>query len=477
MEHKKWLRMDNASKIFPATMTATDTKVFRMSAAVRDQVDPDILQQALDETYDYFRLYHAVLRRGIFWYYLEDSEQRPQVQLDDQPACAQIYHFDKRNLLFRVLYHRNRIHLEVFHALSDGTGALWFLDHLLYNYTIRRYPEVFKDQVLNYPGKGSQKQQFDDSAARYFGHEGDWLFSRPVRVAVNTAARVGKAVGKAALGVSGKARGAAGDHKEPTRKKPKARVYHVRGTKTPDHRMRLVEADMPAAEVLRLAHAAGTTLTVYLTALFVDAVYRDAPRPKEVGTIAVSVPVNLRSYFKSSSARNFWSTLHVGYTYGQNGAEGDSIESICRSLDRQFKDQLTEEKLRKKLNQLRALEEILFFRLVIRPVKDLALKIANARRNRNLTLAMSNIGQVAFPAEVDPYIEQLYALTSAARPHFVSISHGDRLTICFTSPFMETEIQRNFITTLTEKGVPVTVAVNRVSIEEMPEMKEGVGRG
>ena len=86
MEHKKWLRMDNASKIFPATMTATDTKVFRMSAAVRDQVDPDILQQALDETYDYFRLYHAVLRRGIFWYYLEDSEQSHQVQMDDQPA-------------------------------------------------------------------------------------------------------------------------------------------------------------------------------------------------------------------------------------------------------------------------------------------------------------------------------------------------------------------------------------------------------
>jgi len=474
MNRKKWVRMDNASKIFPATMTATDTKVFRMSAAVRDQVDPEILQQALDETYDYFRLYHAVLRRGIFWYYLEHSEQRPQVQLDDQPACAQIYHFDMKNLLFRVLYYGNRIHLEVFHALSDGTGALWFLDYLLYNYTIRRYPKVFKDKLLNYPGKGSQKQQLDDSAARYFSHEGDWLFSRPVRVAVNTVARMGKAVGKVARGVSGKAKGDAGGHGQPAKQRRKARVYHVRGTKTPDNRMRVVEADMPAAEVLRLAHEAGTTLTVYLTALFVDAAYKDAPRPGEVGTIAVSVPVNLRSYYKSSSARNFWSTIHVRYTYGQNGAEGDSIESICRSLDRQFKEQLTEEKLTTKLNQLRTLEEILFFRLVIRPVKDLALKIANARRNRTLTLAMSNIGRVAFPEAVDPYIEQLYALTSAARPQFVSISHGGSLTICFTSPFMETEIQRNFITTLTEKGVPVTVAVNRVSLEEMPGMKEGV---
>ena len=76
MARKKWIRLDNASKIFLATMTSTDTKVFRLSAAVRDEIDPDILQEALDETYQYHRLYHVVLRRGIFWYYLR-CEQRP----------------------------------------------------------------------------------------------------------------------------------------------------------------------------------------------------------------------------------------------------------------------------------------------------------------------------------------------------------------------------------------------------------------
>jgi hypothetical protein len=37
MARKKWIRLDNASKIFLATMTSTDTKVFRLSAAVRDE--------------------------------------------------------------------------------------------------------------------------------------------------------------------------------------------------------------------------------------------------------------------------------------------------------------------------------------------------------------------------------------------------------------------------------------------------------
>ena len=70
MARKKWIRLDNASKIFLATMTSTDTKVFRLSAAVRDEIDPDILQEALDETYQYHRLYHVVLRRafsGTIW--------------------------------------------------------------------------------------------------------------------------------------------------------------------------------------------------------------------------------------------------------------------------------------------------------------------------------------------------------------------------------------------------------------------------
>lgn len=474
MRRNNWVRLDNASKIFLATMTSTDTKVFRLSAAVRDQVDPDILQRALNETYDCFSLYHSVLRRGIFWYYLEDSDLKPKVQPDNQPACSQIYHYDMKNLLFQVLYYQNRIHLEVFHVLSDGTGALWFLENLLYNYTVHRYPEDFQDEILNYQVKGSQKQQLDDSFARYFGYEGE-RFANPARATVDTVARVGKAVGQAAFLVGEKAKGVASDSAARIKGKQKERVYHVRGTKTPDNRMRVVEVDMPVDEVMRLSHEAGTSLTVYLTALFIDAVYKDAPRQKELYTIAVSVPVNLRSHFKSSSARNFFSVMRVHYTYGQNRTECDSIESICHSLDGQFKEQMTQEKLTKKLNQLRAYEENPLIRIVIRPLKDVILRIANANSNRTLTLAISNMGRVAFPKDIDPYINQLYAQISAARPQFTSISHGDRLTVCFTSPFVETEIQKNFICMLTEKGVPVRVAVNRVSFEEKPKKwKEGV---
>ena len=136
---KNWVRLDNASNIFLAAMSRKDTKVFRFSAELSETIDPDILQQALNKVYDQYLLYHSVLRRGLFWYYLEESDLRPIVQLDTNPSCEALYHFDKRELLFRVIYWKKRISIEVFHVLSDGTGALWFLQDLLKEYILLNY--------------------------------------------------------------------------------------------------------------------------------------------------------------------------------------------------------------------------------------------------------------------------------------------------------------------------------------------------
>ena len=62
----EWTKLDNAAKIFPPTSNERDTKVFRFAVELYDQVNPDILQEALDETIDIFPLYKSVLRRGVF---------------------------------------------------------------------------------------------------------------------------------------------------------------------------------------------------------------------------------------------------------------------------------------------------------------------------------------------------------------------------------------------------------------------------
>src|SRR5699024_4594867 len=86
-----WVRLDNASNIFLAARSEVDPKVFRLSAELDHEVDPQLLQEALESTYERYRLYHAVLRRGVFWYYLQDSDLQAQVVAEGTAPCAPIY--------------------------------------------------------------------------------------------------------------------------------------------------------------------------------------------------------------------------------------------------------------------------------------------------------------------------------------------------------------------------------------------------
>lgn len=72
-ENLNWIKLDNASKIFPATYTSRDTKVFRISVELNDYVDKDTLQASINEAVEFFPIFNYVLRRGVFWYYFEYS--------------------------------------------------------------------------------------------------------------------------------------------------------------------------------------------------------------------------------------------------------------------------------------------------------------------------------------------------------------------------------------------------------------------
>ena len=126
-----WTRLDNAAKIFPPTSNKQDTKVFRFACQLSEWVDRDILQQATERSLDVFPIFRSVLKHGLFWYYLEKTELVPVVEPEYRPPCGQIYDPSSRNLLFEVSCYRNRINLEVYHSLTDGTGALQFLKTLV----------------------------------------------------------------------------------------------------------------------------------------------------------------------------------------------------------------------------------------------------------------------------------------------------------------------------------------------------------
>ena len=65
------------------------SNVFRLTAVMREAVDPALLQQALEQTLPYFAAFNVRLRHGLFWNYLETNRATPQV-LPEQDAPAAI---------------------------------------------------------------------------------------------------------------------------------------------------------------------------------------------------------------------------------------------------------------------------------------------------------------------------------------------------------------------------------------------------
>ena len=413
----KWRKLDNASKVFPATCNNRDTKVFRLACELNDLVEPEVLQHALELTLENFPLYRSVLRRGVFWYYFESSDIKPLVEMENQPLCAPIYIKDRRNLQFRVSYYHKRINLEVFHALTDGAGVIWFMESLIYYYMINRYKNLSNEiPKINY--KASISQKMADSFAKNFSKSNPPKKSNKKRIAT---------------------------------------AHRVKGTRMPENRMNLIEGAMSVKKILELAHKYDTTLTIFTSSLLLYSIFKDMDSNSINKPVVLSVPINLRQYFESYTARNFFSTMNIDYDFKNKSPE---LEDIIKYVGESFKNGLSKEELDYHLYRLMAFETNPLARVIPLTLKDLTLKFVNKYTDRGITSSISNIGRINMPPEFTPYIHQFTICVSARRPQVTMCSYNDRLVISFITPFEETDIQRTFFQFLANNGVDVEITSN-----------------
>ncbi|MDF2906960.1 MAG: hypothetical protein K0R34_2281 [Herbinix sp.] len=411
----EWLKLDNAAKIFPPNTSEKDTKVFRFVCELREEIEKDTLQKALDKALPMFPVYQSVLRRGMFWYYFDSTDAWPEVVEERKLPCSMLFRQNRRNLLFEVSYYNRRINLEMYHALTDGTGALGFLKTIVYYYLIIKHEQDFKEGLPKLDYDASFTQKMDDSFLKHYS--GD------------------KTLDKIKL----------------------RRAYRISGRRSIDNRLKIVEGVMSVKEVLNLAHDHDTTLTVYLTALYMKAIHMDMPTRSRKYPVILTVPVNLRSYFPSVTARNFFATVSVSYDFAKSS---DKLEDIIVAVKEAFARELTEEKLRNHINRLSALEHNVFMRVIPLVIKDGILRFATFLSDRGITATLSNIGKISVTKELAPYIHLFDCFTSARRPQIAMCSFGDELVISFTSPYVGTDIQKNFFRMLTQDGVAVSIASN-----------------
>ena len=134
-----WVRLDNAAKIYPAARRKNWSNVFRQSVTLHDDIDIPVLQSALHIMVKRFPSIAARLRKGAFWYYLQQVEAAPEIKEEYSYPLVYMSKEEMRKCAFRVIVYRNRIAIEFFHSLTDGTGALIFLKNLVAEYLEQKY--------------------------------------------------------------------------------------------------------------------------------------------------------------------------------------------------------------------------------------------------------------------------------------------------------------------------------------------------
>ncbi|HCW72792.1 MAG TPA: hypothetical protein DHM90_02240, partial [Clostridiaceae bacterium] len=195
----------------------------------------------------------------------------------------------------------------------------------------------------------------------------------------------------------------------------------------------------------------------FLTALYFYAINKDMSSKMRKNPVVLQVPINLRQYFESRTARNFFGTMNIRYDFAK---ESHDLHDIISSVSESFKKELTKEKINAHLDELMSLEKNPFARIIPLPLKDITLKTANFLGDRHITSSISNVGRIVMPKEFEPFIRKFSIFVSARRPQIVICSYLDELVINFISPFHDTDIQRIFFQFLTEHGISVAISSN-----------------
>lgn len=412
-----WSRLDNAAKIFPPTSNKQDTKVFRFCCQLNEWVDRETLQLATERTLESFPIFHSVLKHGLFWYYLEKTELVPIVEPEYRPPCGQIYDPNSRNLLFEVTCYRDRINLEVYHSLTDGTGALQFLKTLVCNYLAIKYPQTRQDLLPEIEYDASATDRDEDSFSKYYD---------PHHQAKRTRGR---------------------------------KSAQLKGAKVPEGRIRIIEGIMPVREVLQLAKSYQTTLTVLLTSMMLIAFAEEIPLRKRKRPVVLDVPVNLRNYFHSDTARNFFGVIKVGYNFSEGPG---TLEDVICKVREEFARELTADQLGARMAALSKAEHNYVARAVPLILKDLILWMADNINEAYMAGSISNIGKIEMPQAAQSYVRRFDVFVSTEKLQACVCSYGSELTVSFTSAFRSTNVQKNFFRQLTAAGIPVEIQSNKM---------------
>ncbi|QSX07534.1 hypothetical protein J0B03_06735 [Alkalibacter rhizosphaerae] len=417
--NKKWFRLDNIGRLYASIANYRDTTMFRLSAVFKEEVDPAILGAALQNVMPRFPYFATHVKRGIFWYYIEENTEIPVPTEERYFPCMHYQVKKKGNFPFRVLYYKRRLSVEFTHIITDGTGGLIFLQTLIREYVRLMKKETATNEELQRPGKDVLADEVEDSFSKYYKK------------------------GYPASKKGGKA------FHLPYKLLPKG-VFHV------------VTGTVELADIKRLSKEKGVTITEFLIGVYFKTILdRIEKKGYKKRPVVLNVPANLRLLYPSKTMRNFFAPITPMLDPRLGTYSFDEILRYVKNfmemqVDKKYMDQIISRNVKNERHWI--LRTFPVF------IKDLIMPwIYHFYGERGYTSGFSNVGLVSLGEELEKEVESVHVYPAPSSGNIIKVTcvgFKGKIHITFGKLTLEKELEREFFRNLVEMGMEVMIETN-----------------
>lgn len=413
----KWHKLDNTAKIYPVIAGNNLSGVYRVSVTLKEAIQPQLLSETLEYILPWFEGFQVRLRRGVFWYYFETNKKKPRVEEEYIYPCRYIDPYSNNQFLFRVTYFKRRINLEVFHALTDGYGAINFMKELTCQYLRKAHPDKFPEKAGRHKDTSFN---MEDSYIKYY--------------------RKANAPGYGSIP-----------------------AYQLKRELLPPAMVRVIHGYLKIEDLKRVCKKYGVSITQYLTAVLVWSIYKEYLHGQASGKpIRINVPVNLRQIFPSTTTRNFFAVIFAGILPGEELEFTDILVKVSED----FKEGLKKEHLADLISYNVSNEDHWYVRMVPLFIKNIGVKLIYWHSSKGFTATLSNCGPIKLEPQYEEYVENFHMIMGVSKKQPVKCvvcSYQENLIFTFSSVFADTGLERVFFRKLSKDGISVKVESNGVS--------------
>lgn len=397
---------------------------YRIQATLDAPVEVPLLQAALDAIRPRFPYFQIELRKGFFWFFFERNAGRNAVIADSKFPMQMSTVGSRGGYLYRVRAHTNHVALEVCHILTDGHGALIFFRTLLAEYYRLQGICTTYDATVFDPRGTPEPAEWEDSFSRY----ADPGAPKPPRGSM---------------------------------------AWHLPGMPLPLHTMRITTGVLSLSAALSKAKEYGATLTVFLAAVLLAALEdaQDADQASQNRrrrrTIRLQVPANLRSFFPSSTLRNFslFALPEIDTRLGRY-----ELEEIINRIKAIMALSFDAKELKRTITRNVMTARHPMIRIIPLPMKNILMRMIYKTHGENTYTSLStNIGPARMPPSFAGRIKRIDIVlpsTPGLKTVAGTVSHGDALSITFGSVIERNDLERLFFRRLVRAGLRVKVESN-----------------